>query len=74
MNLDFLWGNWGGGGVIPHLFWLEMLGFVLFKFKEQYMDFLKTPLFGFNVVYQCGYVSNSVEEDSPHIKNLGLFS
>ena len=28
------------------LFQLEILGFVLFKFKEQYMDFLKT-LFAF---------------------------
>ena len=29
-------------GVIPHLFQLEILGFVLFKLKEQYMDFFKS--------------------------------
>ena len=37
------------------------------------MDFLKAPLIAFDVVYQCGYVSNTGEEDSYHSKNLGLF-
>ena len=42
--------------------------------KEQYSNFLKSPLFAFYVVYQCGYVSNTGEEDSLHNQNLGLFS
>ena len=49
---------------------LETLGFVLFKLKEQYKDFFKTPLFAFDVVYQCGYVSSIGEEDSPILKIL----
>ena len=61
-------------GVILHLFQVEILGFVLFKLKEQYMYLSKTPLFAFDVLYQCRYVSNTGEEDSPHIKNLVFFS
>ena len=38
------------------------------------MGFLKTSFFAVNVVYQCGYVSNTGEEDSPNIKILDLFS
>ena len=38
------------------------------------MDFLKTPLSAFDVVYQYGHVTNTGKEDFPHIKNPGLFS
>ena len=58
--------------VIFHLFQFETLVFVLFKLKEQYKDFFETPLFAFDVVYQCVYVSSIGKEDFP--KNLGLFS
>ena len=40
--------------------------------KEQYLDILKPLSLPFEVVYQCGYFSNTGEKDSPHIKNLGI--